>query len=106
MTTIQDLEERLNSFEQTLLQMARNNVPITEKVDQTSNRVDEITPYTDTKIAYFGEKEKVFYEVPEGNTTVFLEDYFGTYSVNRIADRLIVSFPALEKAVKITVMVQ
>ena len=58
MTTIQDLEERLDSFEQTLLQMAKNNVPITQKVDQTSNRVDEITPYTETKIAYFGEKEK------------------------------------------------
>ena len=106
MTTIQDLEERLDSFEQTLLQMAKNIVPVTQKTDDTSNRVDAITPYTETKVAYFGEKEKVFYEVPEGNTTVFLEDYFGTYSVNRIADRLTVSFPALEKTVKITVMVQ
>ena len=47
MTTIQDLEERLNSFEQTLLQMARNNVPITEKADQASNKIPQVDENTD-----------------------------------------------------------
>jgi hypothetical protein len=46
MTTIQDLEERLNSFEQTLIQMARNNVPITEKADRASNKIPQVDENT------------------------------------------------------------
>ena len=106
MTTIQDLEERLNSFEQTLLQIARNNVPITAKTDETSSRVDEITPYKETKVAYFGEKEKAFYGVPGGNLSVFFNNYNGEYSVQRVADRLVVTFPALENETNITIMIQ
>lgn len=106
MTTIQDLEERLNSFEQTLIQMARNSVPITAKTDDTSRQVKEIAPYKESKIAYFGEKEKVFYGVPGGNLSVFFDNYNGEYSVQRIADRLVVTFPALENETNITIMIQ
>ena len=103
MTTIQDLEERLNSFEQTLLQMARNNVPITVKTDETSNRVDEITPYKETKVAYYGEKEKVFYGVPSGELSVFFDN---EYTTERIEDRLYVRFERLNETKDITIMVQ
>lgn len=42
MTTIQDLEERLDAFEASLLQMAQNNVPVTERADTAYNKCPQI----------------------------------------------------------------
>ena len=53
MATIQELENRLNALEKAFLQAQKNQVPVTAKVDDTSNRVTSITPYTDTKTAYY-----------------------------------------------------
>lgn len=47
MTTIQDLEERLNSFEQTLIQMAKNSVPITSKADSASAKIPQVNQNTE-----------------------------------------------------------
>lgn len=105
-TTIEDLEERLNTFEQSLIQMGINLSPTIYKVDDTSNRVDALTPYTETKAAYYGETEKVFYDAPAGNTSVFFDNYNGAYSVNRVDNRLIVSFDALTQATNITISIQ
>ena len=80
---------------------------LNNKVNALSNRVSSITPYEDTKIGYFGEKEKVFYGVPQGNTSVFFDNYIGEYSTERIADRLTVEFPErLSDMTSITIMVQ
>ena len=80
---------------------------LNSKVNRLSSQVSELTPYTDTKTAYYGEKEKTFYGVPEGNTSVFFTNYNGDYTVNRIADRLTVSFgTALEQATDITISIQ
>lgn len=93
MTTIQDLEERLDSFEKTLLQMSRNLVPVTSKADDAYNIAEAATPYTETKVGYFGEIEKVFYGVPSGNVSVFFDNYTGEYEKSRIEDRLTIRFP-------------
>lgn len=69
-------------------------------------RVDELTPYTDTQTAYYGEKEKNFYNVPQGILTVYFDNYTGSYSVERIDDRLTVSFDTLENDTNITIIVQ
>ena len=69
-------------------------------------RVDEITPYTATQTAYYGESEKVFYNVPQGNITVFWDNYNGDYAVERIADRIVVSFDALTDNATISIMIQ
>lgn len=106
MTTIEDLEERLNSYEASLLQMAENLVPQTAKVDDTANKVVQITPYKETKTAYYNEKEKTFYNVPSGNVTVYFTNYDGNYSVSRIADRLTVSFDALTEQTDITISIK
>lgn len=105
MTTIEDLEERLNTYEASLLQMAENLVPQTAKVDDTANKVTQITPYTETKTAYYNEKEKTFYNVPNGNVTVYFSNYEGNYSVSRVSDRLTVSFDTLTEQTDITISI-
>ena len=65
-----------------------------------------ITPYKETKTAYYGESEKVFYDVPQGNITVFWDNYNGNYAVERIADRIVVSFDALTDNATLSIMIQ
>lgn len=77
---------------------------VDRQISNLSSRISAITPYTQTKKGYYGETEKVFYGVPQGNVTVFC-DAENTYS--RIEDRLIVKFTdALTDTVDITIMVQ
>lgn len=63
-------------------------------------------PYTETKIAYYGESEKVFYNVPSGNLSVFFDNYNGNYFTNHIDNRLTVSFDTLTEATQITISIQ
>jgi hypothetical protein len=81
--------------------------PLDVKLANMNRRISAITPYEQTKTAYFGEVEKVFYGVPQGNTTVFFDKYEGAYEISRIEDRLTVSFPErLQDMTNITIMVQ
>ena len=105
-TSIEDLEERLNTFEASLLQMAENLVPQTTKVDETANKVEQITPYTETKTAYYNENNKTFYNIPDGNVSVLFDNYNGSYSVSRTVDRVTVSFNTLTEATNITISVK
>ena len=75
------------------------------QIDELNDSVIELTPYTETKTAYFNENEKTFYNVPEGNISVFFDNYNGQYSVNRVSDRVIVSFDTLAQATNITISV-
>lgn len=69
--------------------------------------ISDITPYEQTQTAYYGEKEKVFYNVPQGNITVFWDNYNGDYAVQRFEDGVNVSFDTLEVAeATITISVQ
>ena len=105
MSTLQQLEARLNALEKAFLQSQKNLVPQTTKVDDTANKVTQITPYTETKTAYYNEKEKTFYNVPSGNVTVYFSNYEGNYSVSRISDRLTVSFDTLTEQTDITISI-
>lgn len=105
MATIQELENRLNALEKAFLQSQKNQVPVTAKVDDTANKVEVITPYTETKTAYFNESEKTFYGVPQGNVTVMFDNYNGDYSVSRVTDRLTVSFDTLSEQTNITISI-
>lgn len=106
MATIQELESRLNALEKAFLQAQKNQVPVTAKVDDTSNRVISITPYTDTKTAYYGDTSITFYDAPQGNVSVFFDGYNGAYSVSRVENRLSVSFDALDKQTQVTISIQ
>lgn len=72
----------------------------------TIKSVNDITPYKETKQAYYGESEKTFYDAPEGNTSVFFDNYNGSYSVSRVQNRLVVSFYTLTEATSITISIQ
>lgn len=77
-----------------------------EHIDQLGKQIESVTPYKETKTAYYGESEKTFYDVPDGNVSVFFDRYNGAYSVNRIGNRLIVSFNTLERETNITISIQ
>ena len=78
--------------------------PIQQQISALNRRITDITPYTATKEAYYGETEKVFYDVPNGNVTIFCDV---PNSYKRVDNRLIVSFEdRLTDTVEITVMVQ
>lgn len=79
---------------------------VNSRISQVSSQVNAITPYEETKKAFYGEIEKVFYNVPEGNTTIFFDNYDGEYEVNRIENRLTVIFAdRLKDMTNVTVMV-
>lgn len=102
---INNLKKRLDNLQESFIQAQKNAVPTTSKVDDTANQIKAITPYTETKTAYYGEKFKTFYDVPQGNITVSFDNYNGDYSVGRIADRVTVSFDALSAETQITISV-
>ena len=77
--------------------------PIARALSNLNNRVTEITPYTQSKKAYYGEIEKVFYGVPSGEMTVFFDN---EYTTERIEDRVYVRFERLSETKDITIMVQ
>jgi hypothetical protein len=77
-----------------------------EFVDQMGHSIDDITPYTETKKAYYNESEKTFYGVPDGNISVLFSNYNGDHKVSRVADRVIVSFAKLTDTTNITIEVK
>lgn len=99
---INKLKAQVKNLQESFLQAQKNQTPITAKVDDSANKIVELTPYTETKVAYYGEKEKTFYNVPDGNVTVFGLD---EYSMTRIADRITLTFEPLYTAVNITISV-
>ena len=105
-TTIQDLEERVDALYNSILQIQQNLNPVIEKADTAYNGVEQLTPYTDTKTAYYNEKEKTFYNVPSGNVTVLFDNYNGNYSVSRVADRVTVLFDTLTEQTNITISIK
>lgn len=102
-TSIEDLEERLNTFEASLLQMSENLVPQTAKIDDTANRVEQITPYKATKTAYIGDTEVTFENVPQGNMSVF---GLSEYSIDRQSDRITIMFDAVEEVTTVSISIQ
>ena len=104
------IEERLSNLEfqvaninRSLIQQGRNASATTSKVDDTSNKVVAITPYTDVKTAYIGDTEVTFENVPNGNVSVF---GLTEYAIDRQNDRIIISFPAVEEVTDVTISVQ
>lgn len=63
---------------------------------------DQIMPYTETKTAYIGDTEVTFMTDKTGNLTVFFPH---PYTVERLTDRIIVSFDELEEVTDITISI-
>ena len=100
---INRLKTRLDNLTDAFIQAQRNQVPITSKVDDTSNRVTQITPYTASKTAYIGDTEVVFESVPQGNVSVF---GLTSYQTERVSDNLVITFDALEEVTTVSISIQ
>ena len=96
------LEKLYANLSDSFIQAQKNQVVNTAKIDDNSNNIKTLTPYTETKIGYYGETEKTFYNVPEGNVTVY---GLSEYTIDRISDRLILTFDALMEQTSITISV-
>ena len=103
---VSKLEMQMKNLQQAFLNMQRSQTTTVGRVDDTSNKVVAITPYTDTKTAYYGDTSVTFYDVPDGHVSVFMDGYNGDYSISRIESRLVVSFDALDKQTAITISIQ
>ena len=69
--------------------------------------VSDVTPYTETKTAYIGDTEAIF-NVTKGNLTVYIKDSEGNYpdfKVERMDDKIKVSFEPLEHVTTITISI-
>lgn len=103
------LEKTLKNLQDSFIQAQKNLSPTTAKVDDTANKVEQITPYTDTKTAYIGDTEVVFNGVKDGNLTVYVKDEQGNYpnyTVERTQDIITVYFEPLEYITTITISIQ
>lgn len=102
--TIDDLYELYENLYESVLQLASNNVPVVDKVDSTANKVDALTPYTQTKTAYIGDTEITFDEIPYGNLTIFTDKPLN-YSYTRDNNRVAITFDELEEVIAITISI-
>lgn len=105
-----DIEKRLTNLEnlvESLIETINNSKFYTD-ADIAGVRicVSDLTPYTESKVAYYGETEKTFYNVPEGKMLVYFDGNIGSYSIERIENRVKVVFDAVRKETKITISIQ
>ena len=104
-----DIEKRVENLEKNFASLIKklNSDKFYNDADIAGVRqnVSDLTPYTATLTAYYGETEKTFYDVPDGNVSVFFDNYSGDYDVQRLEDMLIVSFEALEQETNITISI-
>ena len=104
-----DIEKRVTNLENMLASIVNtlsNNKFYTDAdIAGVRQSVSEVTPYTETKTAYYGEKEKTFYGVPSGNISVNFDNYTGNYTITKVVDRVTISFGALEQKTDITISI-
>lgn len=99
---INKLKAQVKNLQESFLQAQKNQTPITAKVDDSANKIVELTPYTDTKTAYIGDTEIMFTDVPNGNLSVFGIDNF---SMTKDNGRLVLTFEPLEEVTEITISI-
>lgn len=75
---------------------------IADKTISLQTQIDAITPYKETKTAYIGDTEITFYDVPEGNVTVFFDK---PYTMEKVAGGITLTFEELEEVTDITISV-
>ena len=106
-----DIETRLSNLENLVNHLAEtiNRNKFYGDADTAGARqsISDITPYEATETLYYGEHEKNFYNVPQGNITVFWDNYDGGYSVHRFESTVTVLFETLTVSeATISIMVQ
>ena len=106
---ISELKARLKIVEDNLngliVMVGKLRSNTNDDINGTRQSVANLTPFTMTKLAYYGENAKAFYGVPEGNTSVFFSKYNGTYAISRVGSTLTVAFDTLTEPTDITISI-
>lgn len=105
---INRLEIQMANLQNAFLQSQKNAVPITDKVYDTANKVEQITPYTESKTAYIEDTEVIFEDVPDGNVSVYMVDSDGhnvPFTVEQTTGQIKVKFEQRESIATITIII-
>lgn len=106
---IQELKKTVQNLQDSFIQAQINQIPVTENTDNANNRIDALTPYTETKTAYIGDTEVVFTGAKSGNLSVFIASEEGSetgYTLDRIGDMITVHFTEpLEYVTEVTISI-
>ena len=101
-----DIETRVTNLENMMANVIKNmsNQKFYTDADVNGVRksVSDITPYTETKIAYIDDTEVVFENVPSGNLTVYFD---GDYTIEREDNRITIMFEPLEEVKEVTISI-
>ena len=99
---VEKLEKLYANLSDSFITAQKNQVVNTAKTDDNSNNIKTLTPYTETKIGYYGETEKTFYNVPDGNVTVY---GLSEYTMDRVSNNITLAFDALTEQTNITISI-
>lgn len=99
------LETQVKNLNASIIQMQKNQTPVTNKVDDTANKVVQMTPYTDMAMGYIDDTEVVFRNVPNGNMSIFFDNPT-EYTYVRDGSTVVISFEPLEQITVITISIQ
>ena len=107
------IEQRLSNLENLVFAQSKriDDILFYQSADNAGMRqgIGEVTPYTETKIAYIGDTEVVFTGAKSGNLSVFLASEEGSetgYSLDRIGDMITVRFSEpLEHIAEVTISI-
>ena len=75
---------------------------IIEHLDFLGKQVEAVTPYTETKTAYIGDSSLTFMTEAKGNLTVF---GLKNYTVERLIDRIIITFDEVDELTDVTISI-
>lgn len=93
------LENQVKGINNTVM---RNKMYVDADIAGLRQQVCAITPFRGTKTAYIGDTEIIFERTPGGNITVYMD---GDYSLERIGDKIRLTFEPLEKVTDITISI-
>ena len=75
---------------------------------ESTDKIEDLTPYTLTKTAYYGDTEVMFYDVPNGNMSVFVKDMEGNYpnfQTSKVGSIVTVSFDPVINNTEVTLSI-
>lgn len=99
---IDNLNKRVDDLVKSIVQIQKNQTPITAKAESAESDVKAITPITFTKTAYIDDTEVVFSNVPSGNMTIFFDK---PYTVTKEGSNVFIGFEPLTEATTITISI-
>lgn len=82
---------------------------LASSINAVNQRVSDITPYTESKIAYIDDTQVVFNAAKDGNVSVFMTDGDGQnvpFTFERVNEQIKVSFEKRESLATVTISIQ